>query len=362
MTMARRRPPAAGACTMMGPRKIKKALEEKLRGLGELMISITSPLWVRVFRFIARTGAGTDICLRHGFLPLPVHFHSPVPDLDDLERRQVWDKKSNLAGIDFQPDKQVRLLRELGEKFGGECDWPAAPTGTPLAFYTENNSFSFGCAASLHSMIRRFKPARIVEIGSGNSSLIISSALTRNQAEDGPPRGRPGPADGSPGEYVIIDPIPHPVTGRGLPGLTAVRKERVELTDPGYFRQLRENDILFIDSGHTVRTGGDVNFLFLDVLPRLAPGVIVHVHDIGLPYEYQKIYFTNPGFRMFWTEAYLLQAFLCCNSQFEILLAMTYLMTEKKDEFARAFQRYDPMRHKSVSGSFWLRRTTKPAP
>jgi len=341
---------------MMGPRIIKNILRKKLHGLGVLMVRITSPLWVRVFRFIARTGAGTDTCLRHGFLPLPVHYHSPVPDLDDLEQRQVWDKKSGLPGIDFRADEQVRLLRELGEQFGAECDWPAAPTGKPFAFHTENNSFSFGCAASLHCLIRHFKPARIFEIGSGNSSLVISSALTRNQADGSPPRGRRGQADGSPGEYVIIDPFPHPVTGKGLPGLTAVKKERVELTDISYFQQLRENDILFIDSGHTVRTGGDVNFLFLEILPRLAPGVIVHVHDIDLPYEYQKVYFTNPGFRMFWTEAYLLQAFLCFNSQFEILLAMAYLMTDKKDEFSRAFTHYDPTKQKAISGSFWMRR------
>jgi hypothetical protein len=326
---------------------IKQTLREFLRRLEVIVLHITSPLWVRIFRFIAKTGSGTDICLRHGFLPLPVHFHSPVPDLFDLDQRQVWHKKSELAGINFQPDGQVRLLQELGEKYGGECDWPASPTGIPFDFYTENNSFSFGCAASLHSIIRRFKPGRIYEIGSGNSSLIISSALTRNQAE------------GSPCEYVIIDPYPAPVTGKGLPGLTRVMKERVELTDMNHFRKLRENDILFIDSGHTVRTGGDVNFLFLEVLPRLAPGVIVHAHDIDLPYEYPKVYFTNPSFRMFWTEAYLLQAFLSFNTQFEILLALAYLMIDRKDEFSMAFPHYDPSRQKAISGSFWLRRKIK---
>lgn len=322
----------------------KRTLGKLLRPLGVLMVKITSPFWVRAFRFIARTGTGTDTCLRHGFLPLPVHFHSPVPDLKDLERRRVWEKKSEMAGIDFRPEEQVRLLRELGAAFGSECDWPAAPTGMPFAFHTENNSFSFGCAAGLHCLIRRYRPTRVLEIGSGNSSLVISAALSRNRVE------------GHSAEYVIIDPFPHPVTGQGLPSLTAVKKERVEDTGIAHFRQLRENDILFIDSGHAVRTGGDVNFLFLEVLPRLASGVVVHVHDVDLPYEYPKVYFTNPSFRMFWTEAYLLQAFLCFNSQFEVLLAMKYLMTDRKDEFAKAFKHYDPGRQKAISGSFWLRR------
>jgi len=183
-----------------------------------------------------------------------------------------------------------------------------------------------------------------VEIGSGNSSLIFSSALTRNAIE------------GFPAEYTIIDPYPSPFVRASLPSITNVIQERVELVNLPLFENLKNNDVLFIDSGHTVRTGGDVNFLFLEVLPRLAPEVIVHIHDIPLPYEYPEVYFTNPAFRMFWTEAYLLQAFLAFNSQFEVMLAMNYLMLERRDEFRRAFRNYNPTRHKAVSGSFWIRR------
>ena len=120
---------------------------------------------------------------------------------------------------------------------------------------------------------------------------------------------------------------------------------QVELINVDFFKQLSKNDILFIDSSHTVRIGSDVNYLILDVLPRLAPGVIVHFHDISLPDEYTKVYATNPRFRMFWTEAYLLQAFLCYNSQFEVLLAMHYLMTQQKEAFRSAFPRYDPLKY-----------------
>ena len=88
----------------------------------------------------------------------------------------------------------------------------------------------------------------------------------------------------------------------------------------------------------------------------LAPGVIVHFHDIPLPYEYPKVYATNPSFRMFWTEAYLLQAFLCHNSEFEVLLAVGFLQTDRREEFRAAFPHYDPGKHKAISGSFWIRR------
>jgi hypothetical protein len=301
------------------------------------------PIWAKFFKKVALTGEGTDICLQNGFLPLPVHFYSPVPDLADLKQRKIWDKKSALTGIDFQPEQQIQLLRELGKKYGAECSWSPQPTGNPMDFHTENNSFSFGCAASLHSIIRNYRPAHIIEVGSGNSSRIISNALARN-AEDG-----------TPAKYTIIDPYPAELI-KTLPKVSRVISEKVEVTDIQRFEELGQNDILFIDSGHTVRAGGDVNFLYLDVLPRLAPGVIIHIHDINLPYEYSEKYFTNPAFRVFWTEAYLLQAFLCLNPHFEVLLGMHYLITDHQDTFCAAFPSYNPAVHKSTSVSFWIRR------
>ena len=302
------------------------------------------PLLVKVFSYVAETGRGSDLCLEQGFLPVRVHFYSPVPDIADLRQRQIWQKKSDLPGVDFYPDQQVQFLHSLGKKYGDECNWSAVSNGKAEEFYTENNSFSFGCAASLHAILRYYKPRKAFEIGSGNSSLIFSEALARNASE------------GHPCDYVVVDPYPASLLQHPLPCLTQVISKRVELMDVSFFEDLRENDVLFIDSGHTVRTGGDVNFLFLDVLPRLAPGVIVHVHDIGLPYEYPEVYFTNPSFRMFWTEAYLLQAFLTFNSQFEVLLALKYLMSVKRQEFAQAFPHYDPSEHRATSGSFWMRR------
>lgn len=297
-----------------------------------------------VINHMAYTGAGTDACLRHGCLPLPVNFHSPVPDLADLEERGVWDRVSRLEGIDFRPDAQEEFLKELGRDFGRECIWPSNRTEDPYEFYTENPSFSYGCAAVLHGLLRKYKPRRVIEIGSGNSSLVIAGALSRNADERAET------------EYIIVDPYPGAIIRKGLPCLTKLFEKRVELMEAELFHRLEANDVLFVDSGHVVRMGGDVNFLILDVLPRLAPGVIIHFHDVGLPYEYAKAYATTPSFRMFWTEAYLLQAFLSCNPSFEILLAMGYLMKERIAAFRSAFPFYDPSVHKAISGSFWIRR------
>jgi hypothetical protein len=275
-----------------------------------------------------------------------VHYYSPVPDIKDLEQRKVWDRQSALAGIDFQPDRQLAFLRELGKEFGHECHWPRTPTKDPLQFFTDNGSFSFGCAAGLHCILRYFKPRRVIEIGSGYSSLVISSALDLNARY----------ASQGPGEHIIIDPYPGEIVKTGLRGVSRLIDKRVELMDAEFFDQLGENDVLFVDSSHVVRTGGDVIYLVLDVLPRLRSGVIVHFHDISLPYEYNKVYFTNPGFRVFWTEAYLLQAFLALNREFEILMAMNFLMTDHLKDFCASFSHFDPAKNWANSGSFWIRR------
>jgi hypothetical protein len=199
-------------------------------------------------------------------------------------------------------------------------------------------------------MIRLLRPRSVIEIGSGQSSRVIAAALQRNRVDFGVP-----------GRHIVVDPYAEGVLhGEAFPA-TDVVAERVELLDPSFFSALGEGDILFIDSGHTVRIGGDVNFLFLEVLPRLAPGVIVHLHDIALPFEYSKAYATNERFRQFWTEQYVLQAFLCFNREFEILLAMNWLMLERMELVRAAFPHYDPALHPFFSGSFWMRRVPEDA-
>ena len=127
-------------------------------------------------------------------------------------------------------------------------------------------------------------------------------------------------------------------------------EKKVQDIDLEFFSQLESGDILFIDSSHTVKIGGDVNYLFLEVLPRLKPGVIVHVHDIFLPFEYRRDWVLDE-FR-FWTEQYLLQAFLTFNSEFEVLMANSYLNHYHQQELKAAF----PGLPSWAGGSFWMRR------
>ncbi|KKQ18765.1 MAG: hypothetical protein US31_C0002G0110 [Berkelbacteria bacterium GW2011_GWA1_36_9] len=306
-----------------------------------------NPVNLEVFKRVAMYGYGSDKCLKKGFLPLPVHFYSPIPDIEDLEKRKIWDKKSELKGIDFNQKKQLILLKILGRKYYQECRWPLNPTKNPADFFIDNSGFSFGCAAILYTMIREFKPHRIFEIGSGNSSQVIFQAIRTNQKENQINKT----------SYTIIDPYPGRYVINREVKYNRLIKKRVELMNPVIFNELGKNDILFIDSSHTSKIGSDVNFLYLDILPRLRPGVIIHIHDINLPYEYSKNYATSECFRQFWNEQYLLQSFLTYNHNFEILLAMGYIMVDHLKDFKLAFPTYDSKIHELSSGSFWMRKS-----
>lgn len=294
---------------------------------------------------MARSGAGTEECLKQGSLPVPVDFYYPVPDIKDLDKRKVWNKKSNLSGIEFNETFQLEFLESIGKEFSSECNWPYFSKDA-TKFHLDNSiPFSFGCAAYTHSIIRKYKPEKIIEFGSGNSSKVISSAIQKNKIDSN-----------FSCNYTIIDPFPSElIKNNKLKNITKLYEEKAENMSISLFKKLKKNDILFIDSSHMVRTGSDVNYAILDILPILSKGVIIHFHDIPMPFEYNKIYFTNPNFRVFWTESYLLQAYLINNKNVEILSALKFLMTEKKDFFSKAFNNYDPIKHSLISESFWIR-------
>ncbi len=271
---------------------------------------------------------------RHGFHVTPVHFYQPIPDTQSLPET-LWNRPSELAGIDMNDAMQLDLLRNHFPKFRGEYDqFPAEPTGEPGRFYLYNGLFDGPDALVAYCMIRHFRPGLIIEVGSGFSSLVAAEAIAKNGGS----------------ELICIDPFPLDFLRKGVPGLHSLIEKKVEDIDPEFFSQLHSGDILFIDSSHTVRIGGDVNYLFLEVLPRLKPGVIVHVHDIFLPFDYRRDWVTDE-FR-FWSEQYLLQAFLTFNSTFEVLMANNYLGHYYEDAVKTAF----PSLTSWGGGSFWMRR------
>ena len=307
--------------------------------MWSLMCEVTIPIMQKM----AVTGKSTDKCLQHGFLPVPIQFYQPIPDIEELEKRGVWDKVSSLKGIYFEPGEYLDFIRQLSIEYANECTWPNDPSENPMQFHLHNGCFSYGCAAPLHCIIRHNKPKRIIEIGSGNSSKVINSAIILNSQQ------------GHDTIYTIIDPYSNLDDKNFYPNTIVIRKP-VELMDPEFFESLGENDILFIDSSHVCKMGSDVNFEILEVLPSLKKGVYIHFHDVDLPYEYAKIYSTNPAFRVFWTESYLLQAFLACNKDFKIVLPMRYLQSTHGDDLKEFFPESAKTDFGFVSGSFWITR------
>jgi hypothetical protein len=271
---------------------------------------------------------------RHGFHVTPVHFYQPIPDTQSLSET-LWNRPSELVGIDMNGPVQLDLLRTCFPKFQSEYEqFPTTLTEEPGHFYLNNDLFDGTDALVGYCMVRYFRPQLIIEIGSGFSSLLLGQAAAKNNKS----------------ALICIEPFPQEFLKQGFPGLHRLIEKKVEDIDLEFFSELHSGDVLFIDSSHTVKIGGDVNYLFLEVLPRLEPGVIVHIHDIFLPFEYRRDW-VKEEFR-FWSEQYLLQAFLAFNSEFEVLLANSYLNHYHQQDLKAAF----PSLPSWGGGSFWMRR------
>ncbi len=277
-----------------------------------------------------------------GVLPVPYHFYSPVFDATSLPT-STWSRESALPGVDLRAEHQLALLERFC--YSEELRQFPVEGNIRAGFCYGNGMFGPGDAEILYSIIRHFKPRRMIEIGSGCSTMLAKAALERNRAE------------GHDAEHICIEPYTAPWL-ENL-GLTQVIRDRVENLDPALFQTLRENDILFIDSSHVVRTGGDVVFEYLEVVPRLRPGVLVHVHDVFLPFEYPLVW--SRDLKLFWTEQYLVQAFLAFNAEFEIVLALNYLNSYHREALARAAPVYAGQRG-AQPGSLWIRRTAGNSP
>jgi len=271
---------------------------------------------------------------RHGFHVTPVHFYQPIPNTQSLPET-LWDRPSELIGIDMNDAVQLDLLRNHFPKFRDEYDqFPAEETSEPGRFSLKNGLFDGTDALVTYCMIRHFQPRLIIEVGSGFSSLVAAEAMAKSEGST----------------LICIEPFPLDFLRKGFPGLRSLIEKKVEDIDTEFFSQLGSGDILFIDSSHTVRIGGDVNYLFLEVLPRLKPGVIVHVHDIFSPFDYRRDWVIDE--LRFWGEQYLLQAFLTFNSEFEVLMANAYLGHRYMEDLKATF----PNSPWWGGGSFWMRR------
>jgi hypothetical protein len=320
-----------------GPRKaifglcVKHMLKKILR---KMAVDAVSPIFPRII---------WSAWERRGYHVTRINYYSPIPETSALSD-DIWKKESELVGIDMNENYQLELLSKAFSKFGKECTFPEKQTNVAYEYFQENRWFPPLDAGVLHCMIRHFQPERVVEIGSGFSTYVSAKASLLNKESGGVEC-----------ELSAIDPYPNETLKRGFRGLSRLITKRVEQVELSFFSQLRENDILFIDTSHVSRIGGDVNYIYLEILPRLNRGVIIHVHDIFFPKEYPREWVCNNGW--FYSEQYILHAFLAFNTAFRAMWCTSYMLSRYKDNLQSVFPNYIHEYADRPACSFWMQRT-----
>lgn len=272
---------------------------------------------------------------RLGVHVLPVGYSSPVPDTRALSR-ELWKRRFDGAGgLELDSDTQLVFLERLAP-WAHELDSIDDDRPDEHGFSWSNGQFNRTDATIYYCLLRERRPGRILEVGGGFSTLIACRAATRNGAT----------------EVICVDPAPRAALADGVPGLARLVRAPVQDVDLAEFAALAAGDVLFVDSSHVSRVGSDVNRIVLDVLPSLAPGVLVHFHDVFLPWDYPEEWVRR---QHFWNEQYLLHAFLLLNDAYEILWTANLVGTERADAVRRILG--IPSGVDVRGSSVWLRRT-----
>lgn len=269
---------------------------------------------------------------------LPVHYYSPIPDTRVASAHAL---KADPASLQIDLDLSlVRLEQLLTAHKPPVEDWLTKRPPAEQRYSFQNNAYLAGDAEILHAMISEHRPRRIVEIGCGNSSLIISEALDALRVKDNAFKC----------EYTCIE--PYPPSYLQPPPRSVSRFESTMLQDIplDYFGKLEAGDVLFIDSSHVLAKGSDVAHLYLKIMPVIRPGVIIHVHDIFLPFDYPDTWLTRHYF--FWNEQYLLHGMLLFGTAFKILMPTFALAKLKRDAFSKLLPSTDNAT--DPPSSFWM--------
>lgn len=268
----------------------------------------------------------------------PGHFYSPIPDKKDItleKYNKVIKSSFKLKAVDLNEKYQLELIK-IFSKF-----YPPPFKDKKInkfRYYYQNPNFSYGDAISLYSIIRFFKPKKIIEIGSGFSSCVILDTNEFFFKEKI--------------KIEFIEPFPDLffslIKNKDKLKNKIIVKKLQEI-NPNYFKTLKENDILFIDGTHVSKFNSDVNYIFFKILPILNKGVIIHFHDIFYPFEY-PLSWLEQG--IYWNEIYLLNAFLQYNNSFKIIFFNNYLYYKYKKILFKNL----PLYKKNPGGSIYIKK------
>jgi hypothetical protein len=267
----------------------------------------------------------------------PGHYYSPIPDYKSVlaGAPALFDQDADqCAGIALREKAQLDLM-EVFSRYYDELPWSEVPSEA-ARYYYRNDFFRYADAIITYSLLRHYKPSRVVEVGSGFSSaamLDVNDLFLEKAAH-----------------FTFVE--PHPQRLLGLlrqEEQHIVLQQQVQHVPLRPFSALCENDVLFIDSSHVVKIGSDLQRIFFEILPALKPGVFVHFHDIFWPFEYPKEWFLKGRA---WNEAYFLRSFLQFNDAFEIVYFNSYLAARYTGHLREKM----PLCCKDPGGSLWLRK------
>jgi hypothetical protein len=272
-------------------------------------------------------------------------YYSPLPDIFRLrENYPRFTRPSSMAGIPYDLEEFKQTFLAMQQNFGAEFSGlPSVPelirAGYGLGFHEVD-------ALVLYLMIRTHKPRRLIEVGSGVSTYYAAAA------------GRVNRTEGHPLEITCIEPHPYEKL-KSLPEV-AVHAVEVQSCDPDLFRRLEAGDLLFIDSTHIVKIDGDVPFLYLEILPALSKRVFIHIHDMPFPYNIPyppNLWLFDVDWPVFWNEAMLVQAFLCYNDEFRIILSLPLLRFFDESFLKERLEHYETVEQNPVTfSSLWLQK------
>jgi predicted O-methyltransferase YrrM len=263
------------------------------------------------------------------------HFYSPVFLLEDVKKREfeIWKniKNESIQGVKLYVDEQ----KDLVSKFSQFYDELPFKSKSQNRYQLENGYYSFTDGIILYSMMRFFQPKRIIEVGSGFSSMVmldVNEIFFKNQID-----------------LTFIEPYPDRLyslmreSDKDLITLIESDVQKIPITT---FEKLEKGDFLFIDSTHVSKTGSDVNYILFEILPFLKKGVLIHFHDIFHPFEYPKEWVFNG---VNWNECYMLKAFLMYNEMFKIKYFSHYLQSFHKSSFNKM-----PLCFNNSGSSLWI--------
>ncbi len=283
---------------------------------------------------------------RAGYHVIKRHYYAPVPDAADLPP-DYWQQISSMPGVDLRLGQALDFLEQAVPRHieGFRARFPLHRT-PGQDFFLINGTYMAVDAHVYWCLIQEYMPKRIIEIGAHASTMVATAATAAVAARGGPSCS-----------IHAIEPFPSDYLLREHGRTITLHRQKVQDIPLGMFEELEAGDMLFVDSTHMLRTGSDVQYEFLEVLPRLRPGVFVHVHDVSLPKHYPKVYFDN---RIYWNEQYLLQAFLAFNHRFEVVWPGNAMMLAYPEPMQRIFTEYHDMRAAYPSSeptAFWMRVT-----